>query len=486
MDIYDILEKIAELKSKDGKSYNFSRARLKENYNQFVDVWKAHYRGNVTGINTDTGFNGEESYPIKRRSMRVAKLISEKWSTGLFSEAFKVTLKDDIETEKFKELEKKIDFRSKLNQSAIFGYAEGTSCLLASADIETDQTTQTITGGKVKLDVIKYDSLFPLSFDQNDIQSIAFVRQEQIKDKTVYTISIHSLENGKTVIENIIATVKGDNVEFTTAETIKQSQIFNNQMYAIIKPNIANDNTDILPFGQSIFSDSLAACIDIDLAADLLRRDVEEGAQVTFIGRDLLFEKIGKNGNKKKLFENAKGKFFVIPQKLAEGGNGNIKQLFEKSVPEIRVNELWQVIKDSLNWACVTSGLGKGSLDIIPMATATQVITTESEKMQNINLHQQYLEGQLIKIVKALCELSTMTNNPIDSTVVYIVFEDSIIQDTTSEKNLAMREIDMGVISKQEYRVKFYGETPEEAAAKIMEMTTADNPFDFKGLDNEL
>ena len=258
-------------------------------------------------------------------------------------------------------------------------------------------------------------------------------------------------------------------------------------MYCIIKPNIANDNTDILPFGQSIFADSLAACIDVDLAADLLRRDVEEGAQVTFIGRDLLMEKIGKNGNKKKLFENTKGKFFVIPQALAEKG-GDIKQLFEKNVPEIRVNELWQVIKDSLNWACVTSGLGKGSLEIIPMATATQVITTESEKMQNINLHQQYLEGQIIKIVRALCELSTMTGNVIDASEVNIVFEDSIIVDTADEKRLSLTEIDQGVISKAEYRIKYLGETAEEAAEKIAAIESAmeTESFDLRRLENEI
>ena len=490
MNIYDVLEKYAELKSSQGdKKYNFSRSRLKESYNQFVDLWKAHYKGDVAGIHTDTGFNGEETYPIKRRSMKLPKLIAEKWSTGLFSEAFKVTLKDDQETDKFRQLEKQIDFRSKLNQSCIFGYAEGTTALLASADINSEKETGTITGGKVKLDVIKYDSLFPLSFDQNDIQAIAFIRQEQLKDKTVYTIGIHSFENGQATVENIIATVKGDKIDFSTAETIKEKQAFKNPMYCIIKPNIANDYTDILPFGQSIFADSLTACIDVDLSADLLRRDIEEGGQVTFVGRDLLMQSIGKDGKKKKLFENAKGRFFTIPQDLAKvDGTGGVKQLFEKSVPEIRVNELWQVIKDSLNWACITSGLGKGSLDIVPMATATQVIHTEAEKMQNKSLHEQYLEGQIIKIIRALCELSTMTNNPIDSSVVNITWEDSVIVDTAEQKKLSLAEIDQGVISKAEYRSKFFGETEQEATAKIdaIEKTIEADNFENMEFENEI
>jgi len=483
MTVYDILEKYGALKSiQDGKTYNFSRARLKDSYNQFVNLWKEYYSGNVAGINNDTGYNGEETYPIKRQSMRVAKLIAEKWSTGLFSEAFTVTLKDDVETEKLRTLEKTVDFRSKINQAAVFGYGMGTAVLLASADVETDKNTETITGGKVKLDVIKYDSIYPLVFDQNDISSIAFIRQEQIKDKTVYTISIHSIEKENVTVENITAIVKGENLDFSTAETVKQSQVFNNPMFCIIKPNTCNDYSDVLPFGQSIFADSLAAIENVDLAADLLRRDIQEGAQLTFIGRDLLMERIGKDGKKKKLFENTKGRFFTIPQPLGEKG-GDIKQLFEKSVPEIRAAQLWQVVKDSLSWACVTSGLGKGTLDIIPMATATQVIHTESEKMQNKNLHQQYLELQIIKIIKALCELSTLTGNTIDSSVINIVWEDSVIVDTTSEKNLAMREIDMGVLSRAEYRQKFFGESEDQAVSKLENMEPAGDIFHFR--DNE-
>jgi A118 family predicted phage portal protein len=202
------------------------------------------------------------------------------------------------------------------------------------------------------------------------------------------------------------------------------------------------------------------------MAADGLRRDVEEGNQVTFVGRDLLMQKIGQDGRKKKLFENTKGRFFTIPQDLAKGGE-SIKQLFEKSVPEIRAEKFWETIKNALNWACMTSGLGKGTLDIIPMATATQVVHTEADKMQNKSLHEQYLEGEIIKLVRGLCELSGMVGNPIDASVVSLVWQDSVIVDTAEEKKLSMLEIDAGVISKEEYREKYFGETEEDARAKI-------------------
>jgi A118 family predicted phage portal protein len=290
----------------------------------------------------------------------------------------------------------------------------------------------------------------------------------------------------KSIVENFTAMVKGDNVDFIAAETVKQIQEYKNQLYCIIKPNTANDYTDILPFGQSIFADSLAPCDDIDLAAAGLRRDVKEGDQVTFIGRDLLLQR-DKNGKKtEKVFDNSPDRFFVMPQELYMN-DGNVKErLYDKVVPEIRAIQYWQVIKDSLNWACVTAGLGKGTLDVVPMATATQVVHTEADKMQSKSLHEQFLEGQIIKLVKGLCELSGMVSNPIDASEVTITWEDSVIVDTAEQKNLAMREVDNGVMSKAEYRVKFFGEKEDIATAKIAAMGKSDNPFDLQGYGNDL
>ena len=60
--------------------------------------------------------------------------------------------------------------------------------------------------------------------------------------------------------------------------------------------------------------------------------------------------------------------------------------------------------------------------------------------------------------------------NPIDASEVSIVFEDSIIVDTAEQKRLSLSEIDARVISREEYRQKYYGETPEEAKKKIEEI----------------
>ena len=69
-----------------------------------------------------------------------------------------------------------------------------------------------------------------------------------------------------------------------------------------------------------------------------------------------------------------------------------------------------------------------------------------------------------------------MIGNPIDASAVNITWEDSVIVDTAEQKRLAMLEVDNKVASRTEYREKFFGETPEEAAAKIAEIDVGAAP----------
>ena len=56
-----------------------------------------------------------------------------------------------------------------------------------------------------------------------------------------------------------------------------------------------------------------------------------------------------------------------------------------------------------------------------------------------------------------------------------IQFDDSIIEDKEAESARARSEVNLGVLSKVEYRMKIYGETKEIALKKIQEIE-ANNP----------
>ena len=51
-----------------------------------------------------------------------------------------------------------------------------------------------------------------------------------------------------------------------------------------------------------------------------------------------------------------------------------------------------------------------------------------------------------------------------------IQFDDSLIEDKEAESNRALREVSAGLLSKEEYREKIFGETEEIARQKIQEI----------------
>ena len=56
-----------------------------------------------------------------------------------------------------------------------------------------------------------------------------------------------------------------------------------------------------------------------------------------------------------------------------------------------------------------------------------------------------------------------------ENATVTIAFDDSIIEDKTTERQSDRQDVSMGVMSLAEYRAKWYGETPEQAQKNLPE-----------------
>ena len=54
-----------------------------------------------------------------------------------------------------------------------------------------------------------------------------------------------------------------------------------------------------------------------------------------------------------------------------------------------------------------------------------------------------------------------------------IVFDDSVIEDKAEEKRQDIVQINAGVMSKIEYRMKWFGETEDEATKAVEEISKA-------------
>ena len=122
-------------------------------------------------------------------------------------------------------------------------------------------------------------------------------------------------------------------------------------------------------------------------------------------------------------------------------------------------------------------GFGKGYLTFNAESTGRPIQTATASMMQNndlfrtIHKHEIIVEQSLIQIIQAIVYASnTYTSVQFSQDVMnelQIIFDDSLFEDKESERTSARTDIQNGLMSEYEYRIKFYGETEEEAKEKL-------------------
>ena len=83
-------------------------------------------------------------------------------------------------------------------------------------------------------------------------------------------------------------------------------------------------------------------------------------------------------------------------------------------------------------------------------------------------------------MTKAIAELLGHKSSSFE---VNIVFDDSIIEDTKTEKQQDLQEVRDGIMQKFEYRMKWYGESEEDAKKILDEAQSNDDWLGFEGGD---
>lgn len=91
--------------------------------------------------------------------------------------------------------------------------------------------------------------------------------------------------------------------------------------------------------------------------------------------------------------------------------------------------------------------------------TATKVSSDNSALMRNIRKNENALRGALVGISCAVmaCARNMGLELP-DEGDVSVIFDDSIIRDTASEKQPEMAEVATELLTREEFRTKWYDE----------------------------
>ena len=453
MDIYNIIkERIGD--------------RAVEKQNPAIKIWKAWYKGKYRPFHNyfvTTGMGIKTR--LEKSTLGMAKAVSEAWADLLMNENTQIVLpeKDD---EILQEILEQNNFKYLMNDLIEKAFALSCGAVIVGVNnLSVDNGGNSLSDGVLKIQYIDAEKVYPITFENGKCTECAFVSSSTTRT----TISIHLLnENGEYEIRNSYYKGNGNNLVFESEEEPFLTHSVN-PLFTLIKPAIAN-NVDIdNPMGISIYANAIDQLKSIDNIYDSLDNEFLLGKKRLYISTDL--DQIDSEGNRVRDYFDPHD---VLVYHLPVDSKGN--NLITSQSDELRADAHITALNGQLSTLSVKCGLGKGyftfnGAEMRVSSTATEIMSKNADLFRTMKKHEKVLEQALKDIVQAIifvCNNFTKIKfSEVLRSDIKVLFDDSIFEDKESLKESDRKDVQLGALSLVEYRMRHYGETEEEAKAKI-------------------
>ena len=159
--------------------------------------------------------------------------------------------------------------------------------------------------------------------------------------------------------------------------------------------------------------------------------------------------------------------FINAGDKILDGG------MYQEYNPSLRVSDNAAGVQKMLDLFSMRIGLGakryvlEGSQ--ITSTTATQWIGERQEMVQNANKEMICIEKALKEVTKAILWIgkNILGEKVNPDALITVMADDSYIIDADTERAQWLSDLQMGIRSKAEFRMHFYGESEEEAKKHV-------------------
>lgn len=441
-----------------------------------VSLWAKWYKGKVPSFHSYYIYNGQKKIKRERLSMKMAKQVCEDWASLLMNEKVKIVVSNQKEMDK---LLMEMDFWNRANEAVEKGFALSLAALVINVNglIVSEEKDELgvqeaiVNTDKTYLDLSVHTALstIPITWENGRCVECGFITEDT--DKTVCVAHLRN-EEGTYDIYKSVEYKKRDaqhEDELTIFKTGSETPWF-----VLIYPRITNNLELDSPLPISIFGNSIDTLKAIDMKYDSYHVEFAQGKKRTYVSAKLN-QVDEKTGEVKNTFDPDDTVVYQLPENV--GINGEEKPLVVNVTDSLRAAEHSQAIQDELNFLAKQTGLGvdyyrfeKGRV-----MTATQVISEKSDTFRNMKKHEGILEKAIITLIQSIMFASNLcTSTKFDKPKeVEVQFDDSIIEDKTTEKDNDRKDMEAGIMSKLEFRMKWYGED-EQTAKKAMEKSFGD------------
>ncbi len=453
-----------------------------------IHLWDSWYHANVKRFHSYRVYRGAGHYErCRRKSLCMAKKLCEDISDLLLNEKVRLTIEDETTAAFVHGVLSDANFSVLGNEYQERKAACGTVAYVPYlANMQLDNSGRIISAD-IKINYITAKNIFPTAWENSHITEAVFVFEKTYQRKKYAHFQHHRLEpfcgtgaGVQYVIENTVVLCSSGAGRELTPEEWNGIPCFRGlaprvetgsgePQFVIDRLNIANnadeDNTN--PMGVALFANSIDILAKLDLEYDSYANEFTLGRKRIFVAPEMLAD-----GNGSPTFDPDDTVFYQLPEDYFR----DTKEALHEVNMTLRVTEHEDAIHNDLNLLSFKCGFGTQyyRFERGTVATATQVISENSDMYRTIKKHEIILEDVLKKLVRCIIRLGQAANVPglaVD-TDIKIDFDDSIIEDKRTERQEDRQDVAMGAMGLAEYRAKWYGETEETAARKLPEQTS--------------
>ncbi len=412
----------------------------------------------------------------------MGKKVCEDWASILLNSKTKIVVGDE-NANIFLQGEKETggilganSFWVQANRLIETAFAAGTGAVVLHVQnaVIIGGSIQPSPNAEIKLNYISAEMIIPISVDNGKITEAAFASEVVEKGKKLLKLETHMLDkSGNYVIKYY--RFKADDDVLKPAELPQDTVSEINTgcgvpWFAVIEPNIENDVENNNGLGVSVLHGALDTLKAVDLCFNNFCSDFYLGQKKIFMEKSLA--DIDENGTEiapddvhQQLFT-----YINFPQENESDG----KKFIQEFNPALRVEENTKGVQSALDYLSFKCGLGNKHYQFngSTVVTATQYTGDKQDLIQNAHKHYIVVEEFLSSLVRAILHVGKhIAGADIDENAdVEVIFDKSVIIDEAAERLQDRQDVRDGLMAKWEYRVKWYGETEEEAKKIIAEI----------------
>ena len=439
-----------------------------DGYYRQINKWAKWYHGKVSSVHTYKQYNGLKRITRTRKSLGMAKKVCEDWASLQLNDKVEIVISDDAVNQAVHETLDANNFWVRGNQLVELAYALGTGALVEYKD-----------GDKVRIDYIRAGMINPIAWDNGRITECAFATEcTRNQDRLVY-LNIHRMDGGKYIVDNKMFKRCGNTLIDADLPNDVEETVHTGSdvpLYQIITPNIVNNIDLDCPMGISVYANALDELEGLDLVYDSYVNEFRLGKKRIMVPITMARIIQQEDGTTNPVFDDSDTEFFAF-----EASSNDDGQKITEINMQLRHEAHEAALKTSLNLVSTKCGLGNDryKFEADNVKTATEVVSEKSDLYQNLKKHERVLRSAIIGMCRAIASLLGLSTD----WEITVNFDDSIIEDRPAEQLRDMQQVRDGLMAVWEYRVKYFGETEEDAKAMAAELSSTSeedvDPFGF-------